>query len=327
MTVPIDPDDIVTFSLQLNRTLREYTDRKTWTPVEGAMLLAGLRPPEDCRELPTTGGTGLDGTTYTHSANDPFSEARRTLYDWRVWCDDWIERVEEDGRAALCDDDPFVIPDGQPLAIPDQLDPFRFINWFLEFQVRERGAVLYEYRWVPAFKELIGYPAENPYVPVGLALYAQKLSQPVEIFLAALNASQRSTLDAISESKTEVISRIPTRNDGEALSDETWDEITLDKGLPKDRIVACFSRNENGRIRLQETFSKPPYGLKKQARISAAQGVMAHWNPVAVALWLLDHRGTDFPKTVLDDLFSRECLRPWRTRWTVVFRAVHGHGI
>ncbi len=63
---------------------------EAWTPVEGAMLLAGLHPPQGCTELPEDGGDGLDGTVYSGTGNIPFSEARKTLKEWKIWCDDWV---------------------------------------------------------------------------------------------------------------------------------------------------------------------------------------------------------------------------------------------
>lgn len=197
MTEQIDPKQIVQFSVYLKETLLGYLSQKAWTPVEGAMLLAGLRPPEggDCVALPTDGGIGLDGTEYNSTGNVPFSEARKTLKEWQIWCDDWTERVSEDGRAALFDDDPFVIPEGAPLVIPDRLIPFEFVKWFVEFQVKERAAALYDYRWVSAFKELIRYPSENPYVPFGVALYSDGLSRPLDVVLAELKQlAERSNL-------------------------------------------------------------------------------------------------------------------------------------
>lgn len=172
------------------------------------MLLAGLRPPEGCTELPEDGGIGLNGTVYGNTGNIPFLEARKTLKEWRIWCDDWTERVAEDGRAALFDDDPFVIPEGASLVIPDRLVPFEFIKWFVEFQVKERASALYDYQWVPAFKELVGYPPENPYVPFGVALYSDELSRPLDAVLSKLNQlTERYDLSSTSSSEVTRLSK------------------------------------------------------------------------------------------------------------------------
>lgn len=60
MTSQKTPQEIVDFAAALHGTLRTYLDMDTWTPIMGALLLAGVRPPDNCTELPKSGGVGLD---------------------------------------------------------------------------------------------------------------------------------------------------------------------------------------------------------------------------------------------------------------------------
>jgi hypothetical protein len=331
MTKQIDPEEIVQFSVSLREALLGYLNKKTWTPVEGAMLLAGLRPPEDgnCNVLPADGGIGLDGTEYNGTGNIPFSEARSTLKEWQIWCDDWTERVTEDGRAALFDDDPFVIPEGAPLVIPDRLIPFEFIKWFVEFQVKERTAELYDYRWVSAFKELIGYPSENPYAPFGVALYSDRLSRPLDVVLVELKKlAKRSNLSDEPKTQAPVGWRFPKSI---AIGVNARGETAAVSGMSTRELAAALADTDDCVFKSRRDWLAYLQGSPAKWATDPAAGIRLHagaqgrsdtsiWHPLKFATTAV----VKFKPMALRHQFFRaiderfrkvESLRAWREDW------------
>ncbi|WP_185756413.1 helix-turn-helix transcriptional regulator [Pandoraea apista] len=165
MTNKKTPQELIEFSVQLHAQLRSYLDMPTWTPVMGAMLLAGLRPEVEvgCAEIPTDGWVGLEGIELDRGRNGRFMEAARILREWNDWC-------EEEGDA------------------PEALPPIDFIVWCVDYEIKERFAVFSSFPWIDAFKNVLGYPFENVHVPFEVAMYAAKTAQPLNEILNRLDA-------------------------------------------------------------------------------------------------------------------------------------------
>ncbi|WP_193759240.1 hypothetical protein [Burkholderia cenocepacia] len=67
---------------------------------------------------------------------------------------------------------------------------------------------------------------------------------------------------------------------------------------------------------MEQNLFQPASGLKESARIEKkpAQGVEAHWNPVAVASWLHTVRKRRLRE--LDEIFlKKQDLEAWRSDW------------
>ncbi len=94
-------------------TLTKYLELETWTPIEAAMLVCGLQPPQDCLEIPQ-GAMGLDNALVMPNS-DRFHYAKRVLQLWNsrenppykirpadfvAWCNskgintDWLRDIE-----------------------------------------------------------------------------------------------------------------------------------------------------------------------------------------------------------------------------------------
>lgn len=154
------PADQITASLQLRKTIQKYLDMQSWTPVMGAMLLAGIQPPADCKDIPTTGGTCLDGNTLIGSGNTPFYEASVIMQQWNDWCAD-------EGNCPSC------------------IAPLDFINWCIEDEIQERYAVSSPFMWISIFKNILG----NNTGPLSfeVAAYTEKAIEPLQTVLSKLD--------------------------------------------------------------------------------------------------------------------------------------------
>lgn len=118
----------------------------------------------------------------------------------------------------------------------------------------------------------------------------------------------------------QVASKFPSPNnpgENNASSDcdlDGDDDRLRETGLLTAEIVRLFSRKARGG-NLAETFSNPPFGLKRRAQISSLKGRHAHWDPVEVALWLHENRIDAYPTRVLAEIFEYETLDLWRPVW------------
>lgn len=61
-------------------TLTRYLKLETWTPIEAAMLVCGLKPPPDCHEIPN-GAMGLENALVM-PYEDRFHHAKEVLHLW-----------------------------------------------------------------------------------------------------------------------------------------------------------------------------------------------------------------------------------------------------
>lgn len=152
----------ITLTLQLRDALRQYMDMESWTPVMGAMLLAGIRPEAGCIALPKDGGVSLDGVVIKGSANRHFSDARWILKAWHVRCED---------------DQHF----------PTEVSPLSFIAWCIEDQVQEEYATLSPFVWIDVFKSFVGLVSQSDFIDFEVAEHAEKSAEPLGTILDKLD--------------------------------------------------------------------------------------------------------------------------------------------
>lgn len=156
-------------TLKLRDVLRHYFAMDTWTPVMGAMLLAGMRPDVGQTTLPPYGGescVGLDGSVIEAVVNTPFSEARKLLDAWNAHC-------EETGHF--------------PPAVP----PAEFIAWCVEDQIQERFARSSAFGWIDAFKSVAGYPTRSDLIDFEVAEHAATAANPMQTILDKIDGLER----------------------------------------------------------------------------------------------------------------------------------------
>ncbi|MGF6533281.1 hypothetical protein P3T20_004081 [Paraburkholderia sp. GAS206C] len=213
--------DLIEFSVQLHSSLRTYLEMDAWTPVMGAMLLAGIRPEPGCTEIPEEGGIGLDGTSIKGAGNTPFYEARKILQQWNDWCQDR----------------------GCNLT---QMKPIEFIDWCVEDEIKERYAVHSPFRWVDVFKDMVGYPVSH--VPFEVALYAAKTAQPLEVILDKLDEIDRRTLKATRRGAVAVVSVVSGNGEPQLAINPhrpylTTEELAAALNLDPQTILKGRSKN------------------------------------------------------------------------------------
>ncbi|WP_230954860.1 hypothetical protein [Burkholderia gladioli] len=206
MTPQKTPQEIIDYAAALHGTLRTYLDMDTWTPIMGALLLAGVRPPDNCTELPNSGGVGLDDVEIVGSGYGQYHEARKIFQQWNDWCEDR----------------------GHDSAVG--MAPVEFVDWCVEDEIKERFAVLYQFKWIDVFKDMVGYPSGH--VPFEVALYAAKTSQPLELILEKLNEIDRR---AIKVARRGAIAVIPV-----AASDGNAPVTSLRQHLTTEEVASAL---------------------------------------------------------------------------------------
>lgn len=153
------PQERVAATRQLYAVLKEYLDRPTWTPVEGALILSGIHPPKGCTEIPV-GGTGLDGRQFANAGNDRFHCAFRIMDEWRLRCDD----DEENGEAT-----------------PADLSPYAFIAWCQDMNI--------ETDWIRLFFDVVGGKSQScqpDLIPLAVVEYANQVADTIGVIQNAL---------------------------------------------------------------------------------------------------------------------------------------------
>ncbi|WP_185733504.1 hypothetical protein [Burkholderia sp. Bp8998] len=113
MTKDQSPQERIAAARQLYAVLKEYLDRPTWTPIEGALIVSGMYAPAGCTELPRD-GTGLDGRPYKGDVVDRWIKAREIM---RLW--EWRCRDDEEAGTVT----------------PTQLAPYEFLEWCQDLDV------------------------------------------------------------------------------------------------------------------------------------------------------------------------------------------------
>ncbi|KDR29286.1 hypothetical protein [Caballeronia zhejiangensis] len=166
------PRERIAASLQLYATLKGCLGRKTWTPVEGALIMSGVLAPEGCEEMPD-GGVGLDGENLPNGGHRRFHCARLIMREWHEWASE-----EENGT------------------VPTRMTPHQFIDWF------EREEI--DTPWLALFIDVIvGKPAPEQidYIPSQVAEYAAKSMAIVDSMRQVLSEA---SLGALPSSSPEV---------------------------------------------------------------------------------------------------------------------------
>lgn len=156
-------EERVKFTLKMRDTLRQYLDMEGWTPVMGAMLLAGIRPEVGATSLPDGGGVTLDGAVIKGTANRPFNDARTILKEWGIRCKD---------------DDHY----------PLEVSPAAFIAWFVEDEIQELHASMNQFIWADLFKSLAGYSPRSDFVDIDLVEHIAKTAEPLQTILEKLDS-------------------------------------------------------------------------------------------------------------------------------------------
>lgn len=107
MTEEKSPQERIAAARQLYAVLKQYLDRPTWTPAEGALILSGMHAPAGCTAIPRE-GAGLDGRPFKGDVIDRLIKAREIM---RMW--EW--RSESDDECGI--------------TTPAQLAPHEFLAW------------------------------------------------------------------------------------------------------------------------------------------------------------------------------------------------------
>lgn len=161
MTDDSSPQERIAAARRLYAVIIEYMKRPTWTPLEGALIMSGIQPPEGCMAIPAQNWIGLDGWP---QHGDPFG-ARRIMEEWEYRCEDEREAALENGRDA---------------DIPMELPPFEFVMWCLDSGL--------ETDWMPHFKNLVrgGESGEIAAIPLDVVEYATQATRAVNLVLGKL---------------------------------------------------------------------------------------------------------------------------------------------
>lgn len=145
------PQERIAAARLLYAVLKDYLDRPTWTPIEGALILSGMHAPAGCTEFPRE-GTGLDGKPFKGDVVDRWVKAREImrLWEWRCQGDD------EDGTVS-----------------PTQLAPHEFLAWCQDLDV--------ETDWMRLIFDVISggkVQTDQPdLIPVAVAEYAAQSAE------------------------------------------------------------------------------------------------------------------------------------------------------
>ncbi|TCK97141.1 hypothetical protein [Paraburkholderia sp. BL9I2N2] len=193
MTNTKSPQQRIAAARQLYAVLREYLDRPTWTPIEGALILSGLHGPAGCTEFPRE-ATGLDGRPFEGDVIDRWIKAREIM---RLW--EWRCRDDEECGAIT----------------PTQLEPYEFIEWCQDLDV--------ETDWMRLIFDVISrgkVQADQPdLIPLAVAEYAAQAVETIgAIHALAGQVPSESTMSApvpmrVDKSAARVPMPIPTNRD------------------------------------------------------------------------------------------------------------------
>lgn len=152
MAEETSPQERIAAVRRLYAVLKEYVGRPVWTPVEGALILSGIRPPKDCTEIPAEGKT-FDGAAYRAGSHAHFT-AREILYKWEQQRDD----KQEDGEV-----------------MPTELAPHKFFWWCEEEGIQTE--------WMPLIRDAIwgaGPTDRIDFVPAAIVAYATQAGKALE---------------------------------------------------------------------------------------------------------------------------------------------------
>lgn len=195
MTDDLSPQERIAASRQLYAVLRQYLERPTWTPVEGALILSGIHPPPNCTEIPAS-GTGLDGKI---AGADRLLEARRIWEKWGWYCED--ER--KDG-----------------VATPTELSPYEFLRWCEDWPI--------ETEWLLLYRNLLGYgreAAQVDVIPLPIVEYATRTAKAVDVILDKLGSAESAEVAGEQKKKSPLRSPMPLPMNRDFLSTEEFAKV------------------------------------------------------------------------------------------------------
>lgn len=152
MSKPGTPEKRIAAARQLYAVLKQYLDRPTWTPSEGALILSGIHAPAGCTEVPHE-AMGLDGRPFKGDVIDRMTKAREIM---RLW--DWSWNDEESGAVA-----------------PTQLAPHEFLAWCQDVDI--------ETEWMRLIFDVISggrvQTDEPDLIPLAVAEYAAQAAETI----------------------------------------------------------------------------------------------------------------------------------------------------
>lgn len=147
------PQERIAAARRLYVVLKDYLDRPTWTPIEGALILSGMHAPAGCTEFPRD-GTGLDGRPFKGDVIDRWVKAREIMRLWEWRCQD----DEENG-----------------IVTPTQLAPHEFISWCQDLDV--------ETDWMRLIFDVISggkvQTDQLDFIPVAVGEYAAQSAETI----------------------------------------------------------------------------------------------------------------------------------------------------
>lgn len=178
MTNSKSPQDRIAAARRLYAVLKQYLDRPTWTPIEGALILSGMHAPAGCTEFPRE-GMGLDGEPFKGDVVDRWIKAREIM---RLW--DWRCRDDEESGVIT----------------PNQLAPHEFIAWCQDFDI--------ETDWMRLIFDVISsgkVQTDQPdLIPLAVAEYAAQSAETINaIHALAGQLSSNSSVSTPSPKKVE----------------------------------------------------------------------------------------------------------------------------
>ncbi|MCY1276839.1 hypothetical protein D9M68_294710 [compost metagenome] len=177
MSKPGTPEERIAAARQLYAVLKQYLDRPTWTPSEGALILSGIHAPAGCTEIPHE-AMGLDGRPFGGDVIDRQVKAREIM---RLW--NWSWDDEE------CD-----------AVAPAQLPPHDFLAWCQDVDI--------ETEWMRLVFDVISggkVQTDKPdLIPIAVAEYAAQAAETVSaIHTLAGRVASDSSVSATVEKKVE----------------------------------------------------------------------------------------------------------------------------
>ncbi|CAJ0792822.1 hypothetical protein [Ralstonia holmesii] len=195
MTDDLSPQERIAASRQLYAVLRQYLERPTWTPIEGALILSGIHPPPNCTEIPAN-GTGLDGRI---AGADRLLEARRIWEKWGWHCED----EEKDG-----------------VVTPTELSPYEFLRWCEDWPI--------ETEWLLLYRNLLGYgreAAQVDVIPLPVVEYATRTAKAVDVILDKLGSAESAEVAGEQNKKSSPRSPMPVPMNRDFLSTEEFAKV------------------------------------------------------------------------------------------------------
>lgn len=183
MTQPKTPQETIDFTLRIGSIVKDYLSMEYWTPAMGALLLAGLRPPLECTEIPQNECLGLDDAP---AWNQRLREAKIIFKEWTECHEDEVD-------------------------VSQQISPYSFLMWCVDARVQEDNTLYSKFPWIDIFKDAAGYKSDAIGIPYGFARELEKYVKPLDTILAKLEAADvKEKMQKASAPKSRPARRIST---------------------------------------------------------------------------------------------------------------------